>query len=249
MSSMPSARRGAHQAGSRTWVRRQDRHRPARAQPRGPAVPQPDHPLGAVAPGGQPSRAARRARQRPGGQVPGRPGGIQAQQYGSKIFPVTVISVMYLASAAPGTLVLQHALPPPARQPRPPAPPQTGTMTTGQHARHGDDQPRSALGTLMATVTPSTSTYPPPGIMDTVRWRDPAPQGHPQRRGTLPDLGHTKWGEVRKWRRSGCSMTCSSAPPRCTSRSRLPLPPPWPAILAIEEADAWRQAAGTAMTS
>ena len=37
---------------------------------------------------------------------------------------------------------------------------------------YGDDQPRSAPGTLMATVTPSTSTYSTAGAKDTRRWRD-----------------------------------------------------------------------------
>ena len=57
-----------------------------------------------------------------------------------------------------GALVLQHAPPQPGPQPESPTSPQTGTMTTRHRARHAHCQPRHEPGTLMATVTPSTST-------------------------------------------------------------------------------------------
>ena len=87
-----------------------------------------------------------------------------------------------------GTLVLQHAPPPPGPQPVSRTLPETGTMTTRHRARQARCQPRHEPGTLMATVTPSTSTprrrtpWTPPDDAT------PAPQGHPQRRGTAGNL-------------------------------------------------------------
>ena len=61
-------------------------------------------------------------------------------------------------SPGQGTLVLQHAPPPPGPQPVSRTLPETRTMTTRHRARHVRCQPRHESGTLMATVTPSTST-------------------------------------------------------------------------------------------
>ena len=83
-----------------------------------------------------------------------------------------------------GALVLQHAPPPPGPQPESPTSPQTGTMTTRHRARHARCQPRHEPGTLMATVTPSTSTPRRRTLWTPSDDATPAPQSHPQRRGT-----------------------------------------------------------------
>src|SRR5438067_7842558 len=76
-----------------------------------------------------------------------------------------------------GALVLQHAPPPPGPQPVSRTLPETGTMTTRHRARHARCQPRHEPGTLIATVTPATSTprhrtpWTPPDDAT------PAPQG------------------------------------------------------------------------
>ena len=87
--------------------------------------------------------------------------------------------------------MLQHAPPPPGPQPGSRTPPQTGAVTTRHRAWHARCQPRHEPGTLIAMVTPSMSTprrrtpWTPPDDVT------PAPQGHPQRRGTpaLPWTG------------------------------------------------------------
>ena len=93
-----------------------------------------------------------------------------------------------------GALVLHHAPPPPGPQPRSRTLPQTGTLTTRHSARHARCQPRSPDGTLMATVTPSTAARPrrvPWTLSDDAT---PAPQGHPQRRGTAGQRPATRVG-------------------------------------------------------
>ena len=121
MTSMPSARRGAHQAAAR-YARpvRQDRHRARRGRPpRPPARRAAGPPVPARIPTG-PAGLARRARQRPGRQVSGRGTGIQAQQHGRQVFPVvSVIEPSLPGTGRPGqgAFVLQHAPPPPGPQP------------------------------------------------------------------------------------------------------------------------------------
>jgi len=83
-----------------------------------------------------------------------------------------------------GALVLQHAPPRPGLQPESSTSPQTGTMTTRHRARHARCQPRHEPGTPIATVTPSTSTPRRRTLWTLSDDATPAPQGHPQRRGT-----------------------------------------------------------------
>ena len=85
---------------------------------------------------------------------------------------------------AQGRFVLQHAPSAPGTQPGSANPSDTGTMTAASRTRHARCQPRSAPTTLIATVTPSTPARDRRPPWTSSDGGTPAPQGHPQRRGT-----------------------------------------------------------------
>ena len=187
MTSMPSARRGAHQAGSRMRVRRQDRQRARRGRsrvvrpPRSRTARSRPYPHGASRrPGMTGTPASRPPGQRPRHRHPG----TAARQAGLPGRLGHASSLPAPGGPGQGALVLQHAPPPPGPQPGSRTPPQTGTMTTRHRARHARCQPRREPGTLMATVTPSTSTPRRRTPWTSSDDATPAPQGHPQRPGT-----------------------------------------------------------------
>ena len=163
MTSMPSARRGAHHAGSSTCVRPR-----AGTGPGAAAAARPGHPAaGSSVPGHSPRQpavpcrttgtlASRRPGPRPRHRRPGTAAWQEALLGHGRLGHAP--SVPGAGRRRPrGGSCCSMPRRRTARSPDPETRRETGTMTATSRARHARCQPRAAAGTLIATVTPSTA--------------------------------------------------------------------------------------------